>query len=727
VIIPHKSRHFFFLFLVVTVLSFCFTAGSNLSYAQERMGDVLKSLEMDQKMATPPKEPKAPPVIQQERTGEVLKSLEMDQKMATPPKEPKASPVIQNAVRSLRALVRRVDSLIDMRSQEKNTISTAHESVASLIREHIVYLDQEIEKIRRHIADLIEKNPYLKQRKALLDSIPVLGKATIPLILADLDDLEKLIHVREKEPAPPVVQKETLPQGRVKAPAGQKIAVKKIIVEGSTLINQEEIDAIIVPNEGKSLNLEELGMIAEVITAKYMENGYIISYAYLPPQEVKDGIVRYRVVEGKVGEILVTRDKPAGYFSYSDAFIKRYIRTVLSDPSLREDKLENSLILLSEYNGLTAKSTLKQGKAPGTTDIVTNVTDKFPWAASLFYDNFGSSTTSKHRTGLGLDFGNLLTSGDLFLLRGVTGLDRVDVNVISYGRGDYVVPLGGWGTKGGVYYTNSLYKAGQDLEILEPKGKANIAGVYLIQPVIKKRDQELSIKIGFDYKNINEYLLGDTRSTDHLRILGGSFTYDFLDRYLGKNVITAGFYHGVPDMMDGSHLDDPNLSRVGARASFKKATFDLMRIQKLPGYNHLILRANSQWSPDILFVAEQYTIGGMGTVRGYNPSVAAGDKGYTASAELVVSPFFPEATIMKHKFGDIFKLAAFMDHGYVVKNEPMPGETKTDQLTGIGGGFRIYWGQNFMIRFDLAVPRSADSGSYIYDNNMTYLQTVISF
>jgi transposase len=31
-------------------------------------------------------------------------------------------------IRSLRALVRRVDSLIDMRSQEKNRISTAHES-----------------------------------------------------------------------------------------------------------------------------------------------------------------------------------------------------------------------------------------------------------------------------------------------------------------------------------------------------------------------------------------------------------------------------------------------------------------------------------------------------------------------------------------------------------------------------------------------------------------------
>jgi transposase len=100
-------------------------------------------------------------------------------------------------IRSLRALVRRVDSLIDMRSQEKNRISTAHQSVSLLIKEHIAYLDQEIEKIRKQIADLIGKDPNLKRKKDLLDSIPAIGKVTIPHILAELDDLEKFNHVSE--------------------------------------------------------------------------------------------------------------------------------------------------------------------------------------------------------------------------------------------------------------------------------------------------------------------------------------------------------------------------------------------------------------------------------------------------------------------------------------------------------------------------------------------------
>jgi len=111
-------------------------------------------------------------------------------------------------IRSQRALVRRVDSLIDMRSQEKNRISTAHESVSLLIKEHIAYLDQEIEKIRKQIADLIGQDPNLKRKNDLLDSIPH--------ILAELDDLEKFNHVRELVAFIGLAPKETLSGSSIK-------------------------------------------------------------------------------------------------------------------------------------------------------------------------------------------------------------------------------------------------------------------------------------------------------------------------------------------------------------------------------------------------------------------------------------------------------------------------------------------------------------------------------
>jgi len=100
-------------------------------------------------------------------------------------------------IRALQAWVRRADSLIDMLTQEKNRLDTAHESVLPLIKEHIDYLGKEIEQVRHQIADLIDRTPELKRKKDLLASIPGIGKVTIAAILAELDDLEKFKHVRE--------------------------------------------------------------------------------------------------------------------------------------------------------------------------------------------------------------------------------------------------------------------------------------------------------------------------------------------------------------------------------------------------------------------------------------------------------------------------------------------------------------------------------------------------
>ena len=119
-------------------------------------------------------------------------------------------------VRFLRALVRRADGLIDMLTQEKNRLGTAHESVIPLIKEHMGYLNKEIKKVRDQIADLIDENPNLRQKKELLVSIPGIGKATIAVLLAELDNLEKFNHVRELVAFIGLAPKETLSGSSIK-------------------------------------------------------------------------------------------------------------------------------------------------------------------------------------------------------------------------------------------------------------------------------------------------------------------------------------------------------------------------------------------------------------------------------------------------------------------------------------------------------------------------------
>lgn len=119
-------------------------------------------------------------------------------------------------IRSLRALARRADNLIDMLTQEKNRLGTAHDSVVPLIKEHIVYLEDEIEKLRSQIADLIDRDPDLKRKKDLLASIPGIGKATIAALLAELNDLDRFKHVREVVAFIGLAPKETLSGSSIK-------------------------------------------------------------------------------------------------------------------------------------------------------------------------------------------------------------------------------------------------------------------------------------------------------------------------------------------------------------------------------------------------------------------------------------------------------------------------------------------------------------------------------
>ena len=119
-------------------------------------------------------------------------------------------------IRVLRALVRRADSLIDMLTQEKNRLATAHESVIPLIKKHLDYLNQEIKAVRDQIADLIDQNPNLRQKKELLASIPGIGKATIAVILAELDNLDKFSHVRELVAFIGLAPRETLSGSSIK-------------------------------------------------------------------------------------------------------------------------------------------------------------------------------------------------------------------------------------------------------------------------------------------------------------------------------------------------------------------------------------------------------------------------------------------------------------------------------------------------------------------------------
>lgn len=119
------------------------------------------------------------------------------------------------ATRELQAVVRRIDALINMRTQESNRLDVSHSHVEPSIKEHLAYLDSEIKKLKAQIRSEINNDPDLKGKKDLLISIPGISDATVAVILAELD-FAKFDSVKQVVAFIGLAPKETLSGSSVK-------------------------------------------------------------------------------------------------------------------------------------------------------------------------------------------------------------------------------------------------------------------------------------------------------------------------------------------------------------------------------------------------------------------------------------------------------------------------------------------------------------------------------
>ena len=100
---------------------------------------------------------------------------------------PEAWVPVPKSVRELQELVRRLDALNEMHTQETNRLGVAHEAVRGSIEVSVSFLERAITEIKQAIAQHIDQHPDLKAQRALLDSIPGLGPLTCAWLVAELN------------------------------------------------------------------------------------------------------------------------------------------------------------------------------------------------------------------------------------------------------------------------------------------------------------------------------------------------------------------------------------------------------------------------------------------------------------------------------------------------------------------------------------------------------------
>lgn len=91
-------------------------------------------------------------------------------------------------IRQVQALVRRLDALQGMRTQELNRLAAGGTvaEVRASIEAVVAHLDAQIAEVQQLIRDHLDRHPGLRAQRELLTTIPGIGEATAAVLIAEL-------------------------------------------------------------------------------------------------------------------------------------------------------------------------------------------------------------------------------------------------------------------------------------------------------------------------------------------------------------------------------------------------------------------------------------------------------------------------------------------------------------------------------------------------------------
>src|SRR5690349_16902375 len=98
------------------------------------------------------------------------------------------------------------------------------------------------------------------------------------------------------------------PQPSEGAPLGQgpRFVLRDVTLTGNTVLDEAAIRGVVDPYLGKPVTTADLEEIRRQLTLLYVNRGYINSGVLIPDQNVVNGVVAFRAVEGRVSDIEVT-------------------------------------------------------------------------------------------------------------------------------------------------------------------------------------------------------------------------------------------------------------------------------------------------------------------------------------------------------------------------------------------------------------------------------------
>jgi hemolysin activation/secretion protein len=416
---------------------------------------------------------------------------------------------------------------------------------------------------------------------------------------------------RPAQQGPSVVGPSRGPQDILK-PGGPKFLLRHIEFDDSKFLTKEELEPLAAPLNGRKVDFSDLQKLIAAINELYAKKNIPTGIATLPPQDVKGGVVKIKLTEGRLEKMTVTgavQTRP----NYIMPRVQQTPGEVLDVPRLARD-----VTWFNRTSDPQIRALLQPGTSFGLTDVELATTEAPAHTLQFFTDNQGVKSTGRYQGGMYYKSAGALGFDDRFTFYGTTAQGNLNGSV------SYNVPVNYWGGRLGVSYTQGAIRTVDGpFRTLDITGESQVGSVNFSQPVFVN-DSWLVLVNAAQSLGKSDTWLSETKITDDRSkktTAGVSVTQSGTD----YSITVSPAFNYVD-----SHSDVTDLNRY---FNVYSATANLL--VRLPANFSFSATGSGQYTQERLLPGDQlFQIGGPTTIRGYPTNTVAGDSGYYINYEL---------------------------------------------------------------------------------------------
>ena len=147
-----------------------------------------------------------------------------------------------------------------------------------------------------------------------------------------------------------------------------KVLVKDFLFEGNKKYSSEELKIAAKELIDQELGYNDLLNVSRLVSNYYRSKGFLAT-AYLPPQDIENGIVKIKVVEAVLGKIIYDLEEGEKLNLSKEKIDKRILFQIEKEGILDIAQLDKNIRNLNKIAGLNAIATLEEGNNFGETNI----------------------------------------------------------------------------------------------------------------------------------------------------------------------------------------------------------------------------------------------------------------------------------------------------------------------------------------------------------------------